>query len=313
MKAVRRRYLENAKMEIEIQRMLATYFLKESDPLGDLSWSGNSKRAIGELPYHLLKGEMWNELAQTVTNLGFIEKKCVLKMTYELVADYVAISVSPSISKLDPMSSEQKLLKPIEEFHRFVQGLAFIFNRRPELTFTMAASLPDTSAPASEAMKRWNTGKEERPWIRWINKSQTENPCTMTLAGHSMVVRCAVSSPDGKRILSCSDDNTLKCWDSITGAELITFRGHTSSIFSCAYSRDGKKVASCSFDKSIKVWNPETGAEIASLIGHRYQVTEIAFSPSGNQVVSVSHDLTAKVWDLTTNKEVATLNGHTAQ
>lgn len=81
-----------------------------------------------------------------------------------------------------------------------------------------------------------------------------------------MVVRCVVPSPDGKTFLSCSDDQTLKGWDSVTGAEVQTLKGHATSVLCCAYSKDGSKIASGSYDKVVKVWNAQSGAEISTLV-----------------------------------------------
>ena len=36
-------------------------------------------------------------------------------------------------------------------------------------------------------------------------------------------------SPDGKRIVSGSNDKTLKVWDAATGQEMLTLKGHTDS------------------------------------------------------------------------------------
>ena len=54
----------------------------------------------------------------------------------------------------------------------------------------------------------------------------------MTLHGHDGAVDLVAFSPDGKRIISGSGENTIKVWDSATGAELMTLRVHwVGSIF----------------------------------------------------------------------------------
>ena len=41
-------------------------------------------------------------------------------------------------------------------------------------------------------------------------------------------------SPDGRRVVSGSDDNTLKVWDVATGECVATLKGHSDSVRSAA-------------------------------------------------------------------------------
>jgi WD40 repeat protein len=44
----------------------------------------------------------------------------------------------------------------------------------------------------------------------------------MTLQGHASGIRACAWFPDGTRLLSGSEDNTLKVWDAASGRELMT-------------------------------------------------------------------------------------------
>jgi WD40 repeat protein len=64
-----------------------------------------------------------------------------------------------------------------------------------------------------------------------------------------------VWSPDGKRIASGSEDNTVQVWDASTGKNLFTYRGHTSAVNVVAWSPDGKRIASVgAAENTVQVW-----------------------------------------------------------
>src|SRR5205814_2156896 len=62
-------------------------------------------------------------------------------------------------------------------------------------------------------------------------------------------------SPDGSRLVSGSQDQTVKVWDVASAQELRTLKGHTTIVRSVAFSRDGYRLASASMDKTIKIWD----------------------------------------------------------
>ena len=51
-------------------------------------------------------------------------------------------------------------------------------------------------------------------------------------------------SPDGKRIVSGSQDKTVKVWDAQHRQETLTLKGHTGWVSSVAFSPDGKRIVS---------------------------------------------------------------------
>ncbi|WP_437682888.1 TIR domain-containing protein [Sorangium sp. So ce131] len=133
-----------------------------------------------------------------------------------------------------------------------------------------------------------------------------------TLYGHSGWVNACALSPDGQRIVSASDDTTLKVWDLATGNLLSTLEGHSAGVNACALSPDGQRIVSASSDRTLKVWDLATGNILSALEGHSYSVNACALSPDGQRIVSASGDRTLKVWDLATGKLLSTLEGHSA-
>jgi WD40 repeat protein len=118
-------------------------------------------------------------------------------------------------------------------------------------------------------------------------------------------------SPDGRRIVTASYDNTARIWDAATGALLTVLHGHDAPIEHAAFSPDGRRVVTASNDKTARIWDAATGEQVAVLSGHVEGVMHAAFSADGLRVVTASDDTTARVWNAATGKPLAVLSGHT--
>lgn len=75
--------------------------------------------------------------------------------------------------------------------------------------------------------------------------------------------------PQGERLVSGSDDNTMIMWQPQKSNKPIQrMVGHQGLIIQVCFSPDGYYFASASFDKSIKLWDGKTGKFIANFRGH---------------------------------------------
>jgi WD40 repeat protein len=130
------------------------------------------------------------------------------------------------------------------------------------------------------------------------------------LVGHAGRVTACAITPDGRWLVSASDDNMLKVWDLASGRAQTTLQGHADRVTACAVTPDGQQVISASADNTLKVWDLASGRARATLQGHADTVTACAVTPDGRHVVSASADRTLKVWDLASGRAQATLEGH---
>jgi WD40 repeat protein len=132
-----------------------------------------------------------------------------------------------------------------------------------------------------------------------------------TLTGHADRVDSVVFSPNGRILVSGSEDKTIKLWDAASGQAIRTLTGHTGAVNFVAFSPDGQKLASASDDHTIKLWDAVSGQGLRTLTGHNAEVEAVAFSPNEKMLASGSDDYSIKLWDVASGQMLRTLADHT--
>jgi WD40 repeat protein len=120
-------------------------------------------------------------------------------------------------------------------------------------------------------------------------------------------------SPDGKRLLTASDDGTAKIWEPFSGEELLSLN-HENEVFFAHWSDDGtqvlttNKVVTNDEEKwNIIIWDSYSGEKIVVMEGHTAFVNGAYWSPDGSQILSCSDDKTARIWDAKTGELIRSI------
>jgi len=134
------------------------------------------------------------------------------------------------------------------------------------------------------------------------------------LKGHNDEINTLTISPEGKYIISGSEDKTIKIWDTESGRLIKTLKGHKDAVKSVAISPDGRYIVSVS-DKTIKIWNLFSGILINSIIIPEIQLvigglSSIIMTPDGEYLISGSWDKTLEIRALKSGMKVNSLVGH---
>jgi WD40 repeat protein len=100
-------------------------------------------------------------------------------------------------------------------------------------------------------------------------------------------------SPDGRFIVSGSDDKTVKVWDAASGRLLRSLDGHTDRVRAVAVSPDGRTIVSGSHDRTIRAWDLVSG-ESRVLFWNDAAIFSLALSGDG-QLLACG-DKSGRVW-----------------
>ena len=139
---------------------------------------------------------------------------------------------------------------------------------------------------------------------------ETGNFISGPFNGHTGVINSATFSPDGRYVLTASNDQCIRVWDVATGEMIRTLEGHTDEIFFATFSADGSRIVSASYDDTIRIWNAVTGETIHVIAGHTDTILSVLFSPDARYIVSASTDETVRVWDASTGEAVHIFDDH---
>ncbi len=143
----------------------------------------------------------------------------------------------------------------------------------------------------------------------WIYDVQTGDALDL-LTGHTGPVTSIVFSPDGKTLVTGSEDNTIQLWDASTGEHKATCDGHEDGVNMIAFHPNGKTFASDSEDWLIRIWETETGNLVKTFKSDSVPAIEMSYLPYGNILLIVGHhsqyEMEIEYWNIETDEHLTT-------
>jgi WD40 repeat protein/tRNA A-37 threonylcarbamoyl transferase component Bud32 len=133
--------------------------------------------------------------------------------------------------------------------------------------------------------------------VRTIAADAQARGFAVVLRGHTQTVDDVLFSPDGRYLLTTSDDATIRLWDMKHGGSRV-LTGHTDEVWRLTFSPDGRTFATASKDRTVRIWSLETG-ESRALTGYPGSVDSVAFTPDGQHLAVTNRgDSLVRVWNV---------------
>lgn len=139
------------------------------------------------------------------------------------------------------------------------------------------------------------------------------------LRGHVSNVKAIAFDPMGHRLVTVSNDKTVRLWDVERVALCAILSGHNSATCCAAFSSDGRLVASGDDSGVVKLWEVAPNSCFTHVMTPGCPVNSIAYSPDGSLLATVGGDkgpqgeqsANVQLWDARTFQSKTSFAGHT--
>lgn len=131
----------------------------------------------------------------------------------------------------------------------------------------------------------------------------------VSLEGHTKTNTNLLITQDGNRIISASNDKTVKIWNIDEKEDKVSLNEHSGSVSCLLVTNDNMYIVSGGWDCLIIVWKVKDKVLVHALKSHENYVCALDQTHDGRKVVSGSWDYTLKLWEVGSGILLNTFSG----
>jgi hypothetical protein len=266
-----------------------------------------NRRKVVEGYYHLIKGGLLKEAVEEVCSLEFV---CCSALVGDLS------NCIRYIGELVRLFGGNVIPEQLDHFCRWMRKRATRIVVDPRRQTRMTAgeepliSVVKKQISQLEGKERNELGYTLQPMT--FGCGEDFDALELELSGHVKMVNSLSWNNDDSKILSGSDDNTVKIWDGITGELLHTLEGHTRPVNSVSWNRNCSKIVSGSYDGTVRIWDGVTCELLMTLKDDQdHTIDAVSWNNESSRIGSTSVDGTIIIWDAITSELLRKLSSHT--
>lgn len=254
--------------------------------LQDCQWSPDGKRVVTAGSMFGTKPAIWDLSSPTPTHIPLPADGSGPEARFSPDGKLVATASSDGVVQLWDAFSGKEAGPPRKDPNGSAKGLAFSPDGRWLATIS------------GNLVRVWQVGSQGEP---------------VAVLDHRAAITQVAFSPDrdGARILTASEDGTLKLWDREKRHEPLMLRGHEGKVVAGSFSPDGVQVLSASRDGTARLWRVEPD-----------QVVSVVPPPPGRhstygewvlveqeRILTLSDSGTARLWSVPDGSVIKTIAG----
>lgn len=149
--------------------------------------------------------------------------------------------------------------------------------------------------------------------LRTLKATMNAEPIPNAEGGPALGIWSLAWSSNERRVLSGSQDMTVRLWDLESQRCIRIFKGHTGPVRCVSLSADESRALSTCWQwgsETMFLWDVEAGSVIRALSGHTSTINSVVWSADQQHALSGSDDLTLRLWNVNSGRCLRVLEGH---